>query len=163
MHEADAAKARAGARAAAEVRSGMVVGLGTGTTAAFAIRAVAARLLAGDVSEIVAIPTSNQTRDLAVQLGIRSSHMHEFRSKIIPRLKKHTKTLYQKKLKSRDPHNGIAEFKQFVIDNVFIDEFENHPFIRSATDESNRAILLPKAKKIALQMISAWMNEVGRD
>ena len=101
--------------------------------------------------------------ELAVQLGIRSSHMHEFRSKIIPRLKKHTKTLYQKKLKSRDPHNGIAEFKQFVIDNVFIDEFENHPFIRSATDESNRAILLPKAKKIALQMISAWMNEVGRD
>jgi hypothetical protein len=99
--------------------------------------------------------------ELAAQLGIRSTNIHEFRSKIIPRLKKHTKTMYQKRLESQDPNNDVAEFKQFVIDNVFIDEFENHPFIRSATDENNRAILLPKAKKIALKMISAWMNEAA--
>lgn len=69
--------------------------------------------------------------------------------------------MYKKKLQGKDPKNDIASFKQFVIDNVFIDEFENHPFIRTATDKSNRAILLPKAKKIALKMITAWMDEVG--
>jgi hypothetical protein len=98
---------------------------------------------------------------LATQLGIRTTHIHEFRSQIVPKLKKHTKNMYKKKLQGKDPKNDIASFKQFVIDNVFIDEFENHPFIRTATDKSNRAILLPKAKKIALKMITAWMDEVG--
>ncbi|MGD2272372.1 MAG: hypothetical protein PVI06_18365 [Desulfobacterales bacterium] len=98
--------------------------------------------------------------ELASQLGIRSNHLNEFQSKIIPRLKKYTKTMYQKKLDSKNAKNDMADFKQFVIDNVFIDEFENHPFIRTATDKNNRAILLPKAKKIALKMISAWMIEV---
>jgi hypothetical protein len=98
--------------------------------------------------------------ELAAQLGIRSNHLHEFQAKIIPRLKKYTKAMYQKKLSSKNAKNDMAEFKQFVIDNVFIDEFENHPFIRTATDKNNRAILLPKAKKIALKMISAWMIEV---
>jgi hypothetical protein len=99
--------------------------------------------------------------ELAAQLGIRTNHIHEFRSQIVPRLKKHTKNMYKKQLQGKDPKTNIAGFKQFVIDNVFIDEFENHPFIRTATDKSNRAILLPKAKNIALKMITAWMDEVG--
>jgi len=98
--------------------------------------------------------------ELATQLGIRTTHIHEFRSQIVPKLKKHTKNMYKKKLQAKDPKKDIAGFKQFVIDNVFIDEFENHPFIRTATDKSNRAILLPKAKKIALKMITTWMDEV---
>ena len=98
--------------------------------------------------------------ELATQLGIRTTHIHQFRSQIVPKLKKHTKNMYKKKLQGKDPKNDIAGFKQFVIDNVFIDEFENHPFIRTTTDKSNRAILLPKAKKIALKMITAWMDEV---
>ena len=99
--------------------------------------------------------------ELAAQLGIRTNRIHEFRSQIVPRLKKHTKNMYKKKLQGKDSKTDNAGFKQFVIDNVFIDEFENHPFIRTATDKSNRAILLPKAKNIALKMITAWMNEVG--
>ena len=98
--------------------------------------------------------------ELATQLGIRTTHIHEFRSQIVPRLKKHTTNMYKKRLQTQDPKNDIAGFKQFVIDNVFIDEFENHPFIRTTTDKSNRAILPPKAKKIALDMITAWMDEV---
>jgi hypothetical protein len=98
--------------------------------------------------------------ELAAQLGIRSNHLNEFQLKIIPRLKKYTKAMYRKKLNSNSAKNDMADFKQFVIDNVFIDEFENHPFIRTAADKNNRAILLPKAKKIALKMISAWMIEV---
>ena len=99
--------------------------------------------------------------ELANQLGIRTSHIHEFRSQIIPKLKKHTKNMYKKRLQTEKPQNDIAAFKQFVIDNVFIDEFENHPFIRTTTDKTNRAILPPKAKKIALKMITDWMDEVG--
>jgi hypothetical protein len=47
---------------------------------------------------------------------------------------------------------------QFVIDNIFIDEFENHPFVRSFTDRNNRAILPPKARIIAIKLISAWLK-----
>ena len=69
--------------------------------------------------------------------------------------------MYRKKVQTENPKNDIAGFKQFVIDNVFIDEFENHPFIRTTTDKTNRAILPSKAKKIALQMITDWMDEAG--
>lgn len=99
--------------------------------------------------------------ELATQLGIRTTHIHEFRSQIVPKLKKHTKNMYKKRVQAKDLKNDIAVFKQFVIDNVFIDEFENHPFIRTTTDKTNRAILPPKAKKIALKMIASWMDEVG--
>ena len=98
--------------------------------------------------------------ELATQLGIRTTHIHQFRSQIVPKLKKHTKNMYKKKLQAKDPKNNMKGFKQFVIDNVFIDEFENHPFIRTTTDKTNRAILPPKAKKIVLKMITAWMDEV---
>lgn len=46
----------------------MVVGLGTGSTAAHAIRAIAARVAAG--LRITGIPTSERSRELATQLGI---------------------------------------------------------------------------------------------
>ena len=48
----------------------MVVGLGTGSTAIFAIRRVAARLRAGDLSGILAIATSRATETAARALGI---------------------------------------------------------------------------------------------
>ena len=63
-------KRQAGERAASLVQSGMVVGLGTGSTAIFAIRRVAARLRAGDLSGIVAIATSRATEAAARALGI---------------------------------------------------------------------------------------------
>lgn len=70
MSASDALKARAAAEAAQHVESGMVVGLGTGSTAAFAVRAIADRVAAGELTEIVGIPTSTRTRDLARELGI---------------------------------------------------------------------------------------------
>jgi ribose 5-phosphate isomerase A len=63
-------KREAGERAAALVQSGMVVGLGTGSTAAFAVEAIARRIAAGDLREVVGIPTSERTRDLAARLAI---------------------------------------------------------------------------------------------
>lgn len=64
------AKRRAAARAAALVESGMVVGLGTGSTAALAIEAIATRLDNGSLDDIVGVPTSARTREHARRLGI---------------------------------------------------------------------------------------------
>lgn len=50
------------------VRDGQVVGLGTGSTASLAIRALGEKVRAG--MKIRGIPTSQRSRDLAVELGI---------------------------------------------------------------------------------------------
>jgi ribose 5-phosphate isomerase A len=63
-------KQQAGEHAASLVQSGMVVGLGTGSTAIFAIRRIAARLGAGDLTDIHAIATSRATEATARALGM---------------------------------------------------------------------------------------------
>jgi ribose 5-phosphate isomerase A len=62
------AKQRAGESAADEVEDGMTVGLGTGSTAAAAIRHLGRRVDAG--LDIEGIPTSHQSRALAREVGI---------------------------------------------------------------------------------------------
>jgi len=52
------------------VKSGMVVGLGTGSTAAFAVERVGQLLKEGKLTDIVAIPTSVRTKEQAEELGI---------------------------------------------------------------------------------------------
>lgn len=52
------------------VRSGMVVGLGTGSTAYFAVERVGQKLKSGELKDIVAIPTSARTKEQAESLGI---------------------------------------------------------------------------------------------
>jgi ribose 5-phosphate isomerase A len=52
------------------VESGMAVGLGTGSTAIFAVRRIGELLRAGKLSSIVAFATSKVTADEAVQLNI---------------------------------------------------------------------------------------------
>ena len=64
----DAAKRRAGESAARTVADGDVVGLGTGSTAAHAIRALGDRVDAG--LDIRGVATSFASRDLAVERGI---------------------------------------------------------------------------------------------
>lgn len=66
----DAAKQAAGEAAAALVHSGMRLGLGTGSTADWATRAVGRRLATGELRDIVAVPTSMATARLASALGI---------------------------------------------------------------------------------------------
>jgi ribose 5-phosphate isomerase A len=73
-----AAKRQAAERAAALVQPGMVVGLGTGSTAELAVSALARRLRAGEVKDIVGIPTSRGTEEFArlldVPLGTLEQH-----------------------------------------------------------------------------------------
>ncbi len=52
------------------VRSGMAVGLGTGSTAIHATRRVGELLMAGELRDIVAFATSRATHAEAVRLGI---------------------------------------------------------------------------------------------
>ncbi len=66
--------------------------------------------------------------------------------------------MYRRKLREQDNIDKADNFMQFVIDNIFIDEFENHPFVRSFTDKNNRAILPPKARNIAEKLISTWLK-----
>ena len=63
---ADDQKRRAGETAALRVESGMMVGLGTGSTAAWFVKALAARNLSG----LRCVPTSEKTADLARELGL---------------------------------------------------------------------------------------------
>lgn len=64
----DAAKRRAGESAAEEVSDGDVVGLGTGSTAAHAIRRLGARVDAG--LDVRGVATSFASRELAADCGI---------------------------------------------------------------------------------------------
>lgn len=66
----DTLKRGAGEAAAAEVTDGQVVGLGTGSTVEWTIRALARRV-ADDGLDIVGIPTSERSDRLARELGIR--------------------------------------------------------------------------------------------
>ncbi|MFB6111177.1 MAG: ribose-5-phosphate isomerase RpiA [Halobacteriaceae archaeon] len=68
MDDRQAAKRRAGAAAAEAATDGMVVGLGTGSTAAAAIRALGQRVDGG--LDITGVPTSYQARVAAMEAGI---------------------------------------------------------------------------------------------
>ena len=69
--DAEGAK-REAAHAAAEryVESGMVVGLGTGSTASFAVRRIGELVASGELKEIRGVPTSARTAALANEVGI---------------------------------------------------------------------------------------------
>jgi ribose 5-phosphate isomerase A len=73
----DQLKSAAAARAIEFIESGMVIGLGTGTTAAFVIEHLAVRVKEG--LRVVAIPTSEHTAQSARQLGIPLTTFAEYR------------------------------------------------------------------------------------
>jgi ribose 5-phosphate isomerase A len=70
-------KHEAAARAVDFVESGMVVGLGGGSTAAVAIRLIADRLRQGTLHDVVGIPCSNDVAAAARQLGIPLTTLEE--------------------------------------------------------------------------------------
>ncbi|MBW2309044.1 MAG: ribose-5-phosphate isomerase RpiA [Deltaproteobacteria bacterium] len=63
-------KQQAAYRAADYVESGMVLGLGTGSTTKFAIERIAKLFKSGRLKNIVGVPSSHQTEKLAHALGI---------------------------------------------------------------------------------------------
>ncbi|HEX6533154.1 MAG TPA: ribose 5-phosphate isomerase A [Gemmatimonadaceae bacterium] len=66
----EAGKRDAALEAVARLRPGLVVGLGTGSTAVHAIEEIGRRLARGELRDIVGIPTSEISRHLALEQGI---------------------------------------------------------------------------------------------
>lgn len=77
MDEQTALKKKAGEYAADFVESGMRVGLGTGSTAIWAVRSIGEKLKSGTLKDIVAIPTSIRTEEEAKALGIPLASFEE--------------------------------------------------------------------------------------
>src|SRR5262249_28386283 len=71
-------KQRAAERAVAWVESGMVVGLGAGSTAAYAVRAIAALLQQGRLHDVVGVPSSSAVGAAAHRLGIPLTTLEEY-------------------------------------------------------------------------------------
>ena len=70
MATQDELKQEAAFRAVELIQSGMVVGLGSGSTANFAVQRIAVRIEAGELENIVGIPSSAKTENLARELAI---------------------------------------------------------------------------------------------
>ena len=66
----DRMKQAVAAAATEQIQSGMVVGLGSGSTAALMIQALGAKLKSGELSDVVGVTTSFQGEVLAAELGI---------------------------------------------------------------------------------------------
>lgn len=71
----DQFKKQAAERAADDVTSGMKLGIGTGSTAEFFVHALARRV--ADGLDVIGVPTSERTRELAKSLGIRLTTLEE--------------------------------------------------------------------------------------
>lgn len=76
MPDLEAQKQRAALKAAEQVRDGMVVGLGSGSTAAYAVREIGRRVTEEGL-KLTAAATSSATGALAVSLGIPLRPMGE--------------------------------------------------------------------------------------
>ena len=70
-------KQEVGKAAAARVQSGAIVGLGTGSTTAYAIEYLGQRIKSGELKDILGIPTSFQASVLAKQYGIPLTTLDE--------------------------------------------------------------------------------------
>jgi len=75
---------REAAHAAVEryVQSGMVVGLGTGSTATFAVRRIGDLVASGELRDVRGVPTSAKTTALANELGIPLATLSEARPRL---------------------------------------------------------------------------------
>jgi ribose 5-phosphate isomerase A len=70
MTDLEIRKQQAAHRAIEHVKSGMIVGLGTGSTARHAIAAIGQKLSRGELRNIKGVPTSAASKAQAVSLGI---------------------------------------------------------------------------------------------
>lgn len=77
MTDQHAAKQRAALEAVNLVQSGMVLGLGTGSTAALVVDELGRRLKAGTLKDIIGVPTSQTTHEQAVAVGIPVGNLND--------------------------------------------------------------------------------------
>lgn len=70
-------KQLAASKAVEMVKSGMVLGLGTGSTTRYAVEMIGEHLCDGRLRDIIAVPTSSGTEELARELGIPLTTLQE--------------------------------------------------------------------------------------
>jgi len=70
MNRFEQFKKQAAFKAVEQVASGMVVGLGSGSTAKYAVERIGALYQSGTLKDIVGIPSSVQTEELALAVGV---------------------------------------------------------------------------------------------
>ncbi len=80
MADSETLKRQAAERAVAFVQSGMVVGLGTGSTAVWAVRRIGALLADGQLQRIVGIPTAEVTAREAERCGVPLGSLDDYPS-----------------------------------------------------------------------------------
>ena len=80
MADSETLKREAAERAVAFVQSGMVVGLGTGSTAVWAVRRIGALLADGQLQRIVGIPTAEVTAREAERCGVPLGSLDDYPS-----------------------------------------------------------------------------------
>ena len=82
MSDDDLKRGAASAAVERYVESGMVVGLGTGTTATFAVRRIGELIASGELKDVRGVPTSARTMALANELGIPLATLSEGRPRL---------------------------------------------------------------------------------
>lgn len=70
-------KKNAAEKAVERIEDGMVVGLGTGSTFQFALERIAQRVAAGELKNIVGVPSSDRTEKEALRLGVPVVSLNE--------------------------------------------------------------------------------------
>jgi ribose 5-phosphate isomerase A len=74
----DQHKQAAAVAAVALVESGMVLGLGHGSTVQFALEALAERIKAGEIKDVIGVPSSQKTQSEATRLGIPLGDLNDY-------------------------------------------------------------------------------------
>ena len=82
MSDDDLKRSAASAAVDRYVESGMVVGLGTGTTATFAVRRIGELVASGELRDVRGVPTSARTMVLANEFGIPLATLSETRPRL---------------------------------------------------------------------------------
>lgn len=78
MNTVDELKKSAAEHAVNFIESGMIVGLGTGSTAYYAIKRISELIQQDKLKDILAIPSSKATEQLALRLGIPLTNFSKF-------------------------------------------------------------------------------------
>lgn len=67
------------AKAVEQIQDGMIVGLGSGSTAALMIESLGAKLRSGEIKDVVGVTTSFQGEVIASELGIKLYDLNAIR------------------------------------------------------------------------------------
>jgi len=78
MEQRDELKKQAAQRAVQFIESGMIIGLGSGSTAWFALQEIGQSLREGRLTAIIGIPSSKQTEQYARQFGIPLATLEQY-------------------------------------------------------------------------------------